>query len=60
MNKKHYQHPTLHIVNIHIENLLQSGSPAKSVAGNAGFNSSISGGNSEARSRGFDDDWDEE
>lgn len=60
MKKMQYQQPTLHIVNIHIENSLLAGSGgASKVAGNASFNENISAGSGEARSRSFDDDWDE-
>ena len=60
MNKKPYQQPQLHCVNIRFENSLLANS--FKVAGNAGFNEDIAGGNDYARSRSFDDDdwFDEE
>ena len=61
MNKKAYQQPQLHCVNIRVENCLLAGSASK-VAGNAEFKENISAGSGEARSRSFDDDdwFDEE
>jgi hypothetical protein len=58
MNKKAYQQPQLHSVNIRVENLMGSTSITR-LSSNAGFNENISGGSGDARSRGYDDDWDD-
>ena len=50
MNKKQYQQPQLHVVNIIIENLLQADSFRK-VKGNAGLNYGGAGGSESARGR---------
>ena len=55
MNKKAYQQPWLHTVNIEQQPLLQ----ITSVGGNANLNSSISAGSGPARSRSYSD-WDDE
>ena len=57
MNKKAYQQPRLHTVNIEQQPLLQDS--ITSVSGNAGLNSSISAGSGPARSRSYSD-WDDE
>ena len=57
MNKKAYQQPRLHTVNIEQLPLLQDS--ITSVGGNAGLNPRISGGNGPARGRSYDD-WDDE
>ena len=54
MNKKAYQQPRLHTVNIEQQPLLIT-----SVGGNANLNSSISAGSGPARSRSYSD-WDDE
>ena len=61
MNKKQYQQPTLHIVNLNIENLMGSLSNpgVTSVSSGDVFNSKITGGSGTARGRdfgGWDDD----
>jgi len=56
MNKKAYQQPRLHTVNIEQQPLLQDS--ITSVGGNAGLNS-ISAGSGPARSRSYSD-WDDE
>ncbi|MCR4959259.1 MAG: hypothetical protein K6B13_11765 [Prevotella sp.] len=60
MNKKQYQQPTLHIVNVKIENLMAhpTSRTATTVGGNV-FNSNITGGNVAARGRDFDG-WDDD
>lgn len=50
MNKKQYQLPLLHVVNIIIENLLLDGS-VRRVQGNAGLNYRGGGGSESARGR---------
>jgi hypothetical protein len=55
MNKKQYQQPTLHIVNVKIENLMGD---LTSVGGNV-FSGSIKAGNVAARGRDFDG-WDDD
>ncbi len=57
MNKKAYQQPQLHCVNIRVENLLQAS--VSGVSSNVGFSDKVLGGSGSARSRGFDD-WDDE
>ena len=57
MNKKAYQQPRLHTVNIEQQPLLQDS--ITSVSGNAGLHSSISAGSGPARSRSYSD-WDDE
>lgn len=57
MNKKAYQQPRLHIVNIQQQPLLQDS--VRSVSGNAGFKPNISGGTVPARGRSLSD-WDDE
>ena len=61
MNKKAYQQPQLHTVNVHIENLLTVTSPVTSVttSGNL-FNSEVRGGNTAARGRYYESDWDDD
>lgn len=56
MNKKQYQQPTLHIVNLKIENLMSA--ITTSVGGNV-FSGSIKAGNVAARGRDFDG-WDDD
>ena len=59
MNKKAYQQPQLHTVNVHIENLLTVTSPVTRV--NSGlFNSEVRGGSTAARGRYYESDWDED
>ena len=50
MNKKQYQQPKLHVVNIINDNLLLDGS-VKSVRSNAGLNYGGAGGSESARGR---------
>ena len=57
MNKKAYQQPRLHKVNIEQQPLLQTS--ITSVDGNADLSSSISAGSGPARSRSYSD-WDDE
>lgn len=58
MNKKQYQQPTLHIVNVKIENLMGANPGSLTVGGNV-FSGSIKAGNVAARGRDFDG-WDDD
>ena len=60
MNKKAYQQPQLHTVNVHIENLLTVTSPVTGVKSGDLFNSEVRGGNTAARGRYYESDWDED
>ncbi len=55
--KKNYIRPTMQVVIMQATNLICES--LKSVGGNAGFNSKVSGGSGPARSRGFGD-WDDD
>ena len=57
MNKKAYQQPRLHTVNIEQQPLLQDS--ITRVYGNADLNPRISGSNGPARGRSYSD-WDDE
>ena len=59
MNKKTYQQPQLHTVNVHIENLLNVTSPVTDVNSGGLFNSKVGGGSTAARSRDYEIDWEE-
>ena len=56
--KRIYQKPAMQVVRMKQKCSILAGS-LRSVGGNAGFNSKVSGGNGPARSRQFDD-WDDE
>lgn len=60
MNKKAYQQPQLHTVNVHIENLLLEASPVTGVKSGGLFNSEVGGGNTAARGRYYESDWDDD
>ena len=60
MNKKAYQQPQLHTVNVHIENLLNETSPVTGVESGGLFNSEVGGGSTAARGRYYESDWDED
>ena len=61
MNKKTYQQPQLHTVNVHIENLLNETSPVTRVTTSGDlFNSEVRGGSTAARGRYYESDWDED
>ena len=60
MNKKAYQQPQLHTVNVHIENLLNETSPVTRVTSGGLFNSEVRGGSTAARGRYYESDWDED
>ena len=60
MNKKAYQQPQLHTVNVHIENLLTVTSPVKDVESGGLFSSKVGGGSTAARGRYYESDWDED
>ena len=60
MNKKAYQQPQLHTVNVHIENLLTETSPVTRVNSGSLFNSEVRGGSTAARGRYYESDWDED
>ena len=60
MNKKAYQQPQLHAVNVHIENLLNETSPVKDVESFGLFDSKVGGGSTAARGRYYESDWDED
>ena len=60
MNKKAYQQPQLHTVNVHIENLLLDASPVTRVSSGGLFNSEVGGGSTAARGRYYESDWDED
>ena len=57
--KKIYVKPTLREVFVHPQSALAGSATISSVGGNADFNSTVSPGNGEARSREFTD-WDDE
>ena len=60
MNKKAYQQPQLHTVNVHIENPLLEASPVTRVTSGDLFNSKVEGGSTAARGRYYESDWDED
>ena len=60
MNKKAYQQPQLHTVNVHIENLLNVTSPVTDVNSGGLFNPEVEGGSTAARGRYYESDWDED
>ena len=57
--KKKYQAPEIKIVNVK-SNTLLSGSTVKTVNTGGIFSSTVEAGAVSARSRSFDDDWDDE
>ena len=60
MNKKAYQQPQLHTVNVHIENLLTVTSPVTRVTSGDLFEPEVRGGSTAARGRYYESDWDED
>ena len=60
MNKKAYQQPQLHAVNVHIENLLTVNSPVTGVKSGGLFEPEVRGGSTAARGRYYESDWDED
>ena len=57
--KKIYKKPAMKAVAIRQRCAILQASAVSTVGGNAGFNTTVSGGSGSARSRSFDD-WDEE
>ena len=60
MNKKAYQQPQLHTVNVHIENLLLDASPVTDIESGGLLNPKVGGGSTAARGRYYESDWDED
>jgi hypothetical protein len=60
MNKKAYQQPRLHTVEIHIDSLLQNASPVERLESGGVLNSEIKPGSGPARGRYYESDWDED
>ena len=57
--KRDYMKPTMKVVGLRSKTCLLSGSPVQSISGNV-FNSSPKAGAVNARSRSWDDGWDDE
>ena len=56
--KKEYMKPEQHLVQLqHRTHLLQAS--VRGLSNNAGLNENIGSGNGDARSRSFDDDWED-